>query len=376
MYNNLNYFHNKEDFDVVVLQPKTDRRFEDDLLKDGINCYYYKILSLFNNKLVQFLDFNPFFILKFLKIIKKHQINIIHVDYVFGINIIRFLTKIPIVYNAYNVETIYYGTIVPQQKNIPFILRKIYPNLIYCLEKKAVKKANLVNAMSEDDKKIFITMFDLKGKISVNRPGYKKKIFQNPIEKIVARDQLGLKRDKFIVIFHGFYFLNYANKEAIDIIKDQIAPKIEDDEILFLIAGKTPDFENKDNLRFLGYVNDLKNFLYAADVALVPIFRGSGVRIKMIDYLSARLPMITTKEATLGLVFENYIHGIIVDEENPIGDIIKKIIYLKQNPNLLNKFKENIKKLLEKEYNWKKINTSLDRKYKKLFFDRMKNKNS
>ena len=68
---------------------------------------------------------------------------------------------------------------------------------------------------------------------------YNKDIFNNFIDKNKARDKLGLDKDKFIVIFHGSYFL--ANKQAIDIIKDKIAPRIQDKDILFLIAGKLPN---------------------------------------------------------------------------------------------------------------------------------------
>ncbi|MHA1294223.1 MAG: glycosyltransferase, partial [Promethearchaeota archaeon] len=157
-----------------------------------------------------------------------------------------------------------------------------------------------------------------------------------------------------------------ANKEAIEIIINKIGPQIQDKDILFLIAGNMPKFKNTRNIRFLGFVDDLNSFLYAADIAIVPIFRGSGVRVKMIDYLSAKLPMITTKQAKLGLIFKNNEHGYIVSDKRPIEEIIERILELKENPEKINEFKNNIKKLLEEEYSWDKILKFLGERYRKI----------
>lgn len=367
MYLNLLYFHQHEDFRVLVLQPKKDKRFEDKNLKKNIKSYYYKHLKIFGNSFNHFLDFNLHFIIKVINIIKIHKIDLIHVDYPYGINILRLITKKPIVYNAFNVESVYYEQIGKFFYKIPPIFRSIYSKYIFFLEKQAIKKCDLVNAFSLDDLKLFISTFNLqRQKLFLNRMGYKKEIFNANIDKILARNNLNVDKTKFIIIFHGFYFINDANKEAIHIIKEKIAPCLRDNNILFLIAGKMPLFKNEKNIKFLGFVKNIESFLYSADIAIVPVFRGSGVRIKMIDYLSARIPMITTKQAKHGLIFENNLHGYIVNSEKPIEDMIQKILYLKDNPNIIKQFKLNIENLLNKNYDWSKILKHLEFKYKDL----------
>ena len=73
MYKNLIFFHNNVKFNVVVLQPERDRLKENKKLNEGIRTYYFKEINIFNYNLVPFIDFNPFFVKKVLKIIKKHN---------------------------------------------------------------------------------------------------------------------------------------------------------------------------------------------------------------------------------------------------------------------------------------------------------------
>ena len=367
MYQNLIYFHNHKDFKAFVLQSDRERNLEKKDLKKDIECYYYKPLKILRNNFIHFLDFNPFFITKIIKILKKHRIDLIHFDYVYGINIMRFLTKTPISYNAFNVEYIYYKQVGSFYRKIPPFLRSIYTKYIYFIEKNAIKLVRNVNTFSLDDKIEFKKIYNIpEGKLFINGMGFKKEIFNNPINQDLARDKLKIDKNKFIVIFHGYYFINEANKTAIDLIKNKIAPRVNDEDILFLIAGKMPKFKDTYNLKFLGYVNDLRFFLYAADIALVPITRGSGIRIKMIDYLSAKIPIITTKAGALGLTFKNNEHGYIINERNMVEEIIKKIMDLKNNPLKINQLKKKINELLLKEYKWELILKELEKRYKEI----------
>ncbi|MFX1311077.1 MAG: glycosyltransferase family 4 protein [Promethearchaeota archaeon] len=367
MYQILSYFHKHKDFNVIVLQTNREKELEKNSFKKNIKSYYYKPIQIFRNQFVNFIDFNPFFISKVVRILKKNRIDLIHVDFAYGIFILNFLTKIPISYNAHNVESIYWKEVGKFYYKIPIFLRFMYSKFIHFIEKKAVKFAININAISFYDKKKFLDIYKIpESKISVIYRGYKENLFNNPIKKEKARERLGIDSDKFVVIFHGYYHINDANREAIHIIKEKIAPNIKDKDILFLIAGKMPPFKNQKNLKFLGFVENLKEFLYAADIAIVPIFRGSGIRVKMLDYYSANIPIIATKQGTLGLILKNDKHGYIVNPKIPIEDTIEKILYLKNNPEKLKEFKRNIINLMENEYNWDNISKRIEKRYNEI----------
>ncbi len=365
MYYNLIFFQNHENFNVIVLQPDRKRKHENIKLKKNIKCCYFKEISILGNLFQIFTDFNPYFISKVIKILKMHHIDLIHVDFIFGINILKLITKIPISYNAHNVEYLFAIQIGKYHFKIPKFFRFFYSRYIYMLEKFAVKSVKNINAISYVDQKKFMKIYDVpEEKIIVSNMGYIKEIYNNPIIQKEARKRLKVDQNKFIVIYHGLCS-NKSGKEALNIIIDYIAPQIKDKNILFLLAGKKmPSFDKKKNIKFLGFVKDIKEFLYAADVAIAPILRGSGIRIKILEYLSANIPLISTKKGAEGHLLKNGAHGYIV--KHPIDDIVKKILELKNNPEKIKEFKINIKKLLEEKYNWDENSKVLGKKYIKI----------
>jgi len=348
-----------------VLQPKSRKKREDKVLKYNIKCYYFKEMGILRNRFIHFVDFNPFFIVQIIKILKQHKIHLIHVDYPYGINIIKLITSIPISYNAYNVETSFWKQIAKKYKKIPFFLRGLYAKFIYILEKTAIKFATNINAISFYDKILFIKIFKIHdNKIFTNRMGLNEEIFRNTITQKSAKEKLNIDENKFVVIFHGSYYNNIPNREAIQIIREEIVPQVRDEDILFMIAGKMPFFKNERNLRFLGFVNNLTHFLCSADVAIVPVFRGTGIKVKVIDYLSAMIPVIITKQAVKGLHLKNDVHGYVVGDDNPIEEMIDKVLNLKKDCVKLKEYKTNIQKLLESKYNWERILMALERRYR------------
>ncbi len=363
MYNNLLYFHNHKEFNVIVLQSSRDRAREERNLKNGIITYYFKELVVFNYNLFLFTDFNPFYLYKILKIIKKHKIDLFHIEYEYGLNILRLIRKTPISYNAYNVESIYMNQVGQYYKTIPRVFRSLFSKYIFFLEKYALKLVNNINAVSYIDKKKIIEMYNVpKEKIIVSTFGYRTEIFNNTRNQKEARERLKIKGDKFVVIFHTSYFSNDANKEATDIIRELIAPKVKDKDILLLLAGKMPSFQDRENLRFLGFVEDLNDFIYSADIAIAPILRGSGIKTKIIDYLSGGIPVITTKKGAEGILMQNGVHGFIITGK--IKNFIEKINFLKNHPKEIKEMKLNIRDLYYKYYNWDLILKKVAARYK------------
>ncbi|MEJ2280081.1 MAG: glycosyltransferase [Candidatus Lokiarchaeota archaeon] len=299
------------------------------------------------------------------EIIQNYKIDLIHCDFLFGLNSLRIF-NVPISYNAHNIESEYARKIgFYSWKKIPKILRFLYIKFIYYLEKFGVKLASNINAISQEERRELIEIFGLnEDKVIVSGLGYKKDIYNKQISKTEARKNLKIPKNKFIIIFHGSYNVNFANKETIDLIKDYIAPRIKDDSILFLIAGSMPRFEDQRNVKFLGFIKELTDFLYCADIAIAPILRGTGINTKMIDYLSGRVPIISTEKAVEGLIFQHEVHGFIVS--NIMTDTIKYIYYLKGNPKILQVIKNNITNLVESKYNWGKILKKVEKRYLRL----------
>jgi len=78
---------------------------------------------------------------------------------------------------------------------------------------------------------------------------------------------------------------------------------------------------------------------------------GSGTNIKMLDYMSASLPVISTPVGARGLNLENYKNVIVAE----IPEIPEKIWEILRNKELYENISSGGRRVVEKEYNWKTI---------------------
>lgn len=113
-----------------------------------------------------------------------------------------------------------------------------------------------------------------------------------------------------------------------------------------------------NNVIMLGQIDDEEKLkLYeSGDVALNPMQSGSGTNIKMLDYMAAGLPVISTPTGARGLEIESYKHAVVCD----ISEFPKSIKEVLENDQLRNNLIHNGRKLVLEKYDWKKIAEDMD----------------
>ena len=112
------------------------------------------------------------------------------------------------------------------------------------------------------------------------------------------------------------------------------------------------------NVKLFGQVSneELDKIIKAADIAICPIQTGSGIQIKMLDYMASGLPIVTTHTGARGLGIDNEKHAIICDYKNFEYNIRR----LFKNTDLFNYIKENAReKALE--FDSKKLGRELEK---------------
>ena len=140
----------------------------------------------------------------------------------------------------------------------------------------------------------------------------------------------GLPSDARLVAFHG-HLSTPANKSAVERILNDIAPRTYefDTSIIFLIIGEGYTSKNSaPNVRFLGFVNDLRLVLSNVDIVIAPLEFGSGLKNKILDALGCGTPVITTRVGSSG--FESHGSPMIV---STIPDFPQAIVSLLKDPN-------------------------------------------
>ncbi len=251
-----------------------------------------------------------------IQLVRKMEIDVLQIEgpwSVFAARIVRaFSGRLRIAYDAHNVESLAsrYSSSAPS----------LWP-YVAIVEKNAVKRSDVVFCVSELDKSRMCRLYGLpESKVFVVPNGVSSFRYQvNTYGQI--RKRTGLSANAKIVFFHGS--LRYKpNIEAARTIIESIAPEFDRDsrETVFLIAGNNPPKKlmdrarNMKNVRILGYVPRVEEYIQAADVCIAPLKQGSGTRLKILEYFAAEKPVIATRKAVEGMGVRHGVEALVFDE--------------------------------------------------------------
>lgn len=160
------------------------------------------------------------------------------------------------------------------------------------------------------------------------------------------------------------------NYEAAIWFIDNVMPLLKDTDVRFVVAGNKPPEILKqranDRIIITGYVQDEKEYFEHSMCFVSPLLTGAGIKIKVIEALSAKIPVLTNEIGIEGiqaidgvsyfkcenaLDYERVIRNILQGKENTseIADAQVKVIeeYFNMNQSFL-EYKEMIYNLGEK----------------------------
>jgi len=138
------------------------------------------------------------------------------------------------------------------------------------------------------------------------------------------RRDLGIRPDAPVAAFVGSFDWD-ANRAAARRIVDELSPALP--EVEFLLAGRNPpDASHRPNVHAPGFVDHLPDVFALADVALCPLSFGSGTKLKMLDYLAAGLPIVTTPVGAQGIPVEDDVHALIRDDDAGMVEAIEALL--------------------------------------------------
>jgi glycosyltransferase involved in cell wall biosynthesis len=268
----------------------------------------------------------------------------------FLVPIIAKIWKKPIVVDCHDV---FQSIRVKHASKVRQILETFIEILVY-------KFASLILTVSEKEKEILASCGISKEKIKVTPNGVDIEKFVNSAMNLAdIRRKYGLGNCRVVVFVGNMEYL--PNREAVKLIATKIAPLVckEVHNAKFLIVGRYIERINSPNLIFTGTVKDIIEPLAISDVAIAPLYRGSGTRLKILEYLACGLPVISTTKGVEGLNLKNGT-GIIIEDD--VNEFAKSIIKLLKNPDLIGKLRGNSKESVM-DYDWTKISARLNEIY-------------
>jgi glycosyltransferase involved in cell wall biosynthesis len=180
------------------------------------------------------------------------------------------------------------------------------------LEGNLCREADLIFACSDEDADQFMNHYGVpREKIVLVPNGVDTRDVQPATveQRQQARRDLGLPLDRPVLIFIGSGY--GPNTEAAMFLVKDVASRLP--ECTLAIAGSVKESYEAaggpqcgTNVVFLGVVdaNQRRSLYQAADIALNPMFSGSGTNLKMLDYFAAGLPVVSTPAGARGLDIE------------------------------------------------------------------------
>jgi len=280
------------------------------------------------------------------KYVDRADIVILSHPYMFPL-VRNYINNRPIIYESHNVEFLLKKSLLGDG-----FLRNNLCAKVRTVEKELSLRSEVIFVTSQEDLSSIKKIYDLdENKIHVSPNGVNTDAFDFIYEKgdLIEKKII----DRPLVIFLGSG--HPPNVQAAKIIINEIAPKLKD--IYFLICGSVCwAIKNENQGKNVGLTfevtEDEKLELYrVSDVAINPMMSGSGTNIKMLDYMSASLPVISTPVGARGLNLVNYESVIVCD----IPEIPEKIREILRNKELYANIGANGRKMVESEYNWRTI---------------------
>ncbi len=207
-----------------------------------------------------------------------------------------------VIYDSQNVEGVLRATLLDDGAEGTNIVRGVV-----AAEYAICQASDLILACSSKDRELFSRLYDIPiDKIRLVPNG----VFTERIRpadgetKRISRLRLGLD-ERPTAIFLGSKY--QPNVEAAVFIADELAPRLP--AVQFVIAGGVGEGlaeavrSSNNPVRVTGYIDDTEKFawLAAVDLAINPMFSGSGTNIKMFDFMAAGLPVVTTPVGARGI---------------------------------------------------------------------------
>jgi len=236
----------------------------------------------------------------------------------------------PYVYPIF--KSLHYGfktNYIHSSHNIEYLLKsymfhnKEILNFIYKIEKECFQNSIFS----------FVCTYEDKTFVEENYNFSKLAVIENGID---ISNFSSLKRNpKNIAIFVGSY--HKPNIEAVEFIIE-IAKLLKDYQ--FVIIGSVKEaFKRKgipSNIYFTGVISEEEkiSFYEQAYIALNPIFSGGGSNLKILEYISAKIPVLTT---SLGIRGYKSIEGVAIF--NSKNDFIEKFLKISYYSNVERAFK-------------------------------------
>ena len=213
--------------------------------------------------------------------------------------------------------------------------KNFFKKIIYTLASLSIQKyqhfwlsqADIIITLTENDYHSLLNSIKKDSKFCYKfGNGIDTQIFQPPMDEVIT-----VQNQVKYLFFMGD--LSYPpNKMAVIWFITNVLPYVSYNLIIIGMPSRDKvllSYLKNPKVQYKGLVKDVRPYIINAWCCLAPIFSGSGSRLKVLEYLSLRKPVISTSLGVQGLKLTDKIHFLLA---NTAKEFISSISLLESNP--------------------------------------------
>jgi polysaccharide biosynthesis protein PslH len=271
---------------------------------------------------------------------------------------------IPIVYNAHNVEHVLLETrarMHPGWAVKQFLQAQLQRLLAF--ERRACRRANLVLACSGTDAQQLRTL----------APMTRVAIVPNGVDldgnRPVAAPAGARHKSQLVFVGQMGWF---PNRDGVEWFLHDVLPRIliARPEAEFVLVGKADGLEVPadiaSHVTLTGFVPDLRPYVHAAAVYVVPLRAGSGTRLKVLEAMALGKAIVTTSIGSEGIVLRDGRSALYADDAVAFANAVVSLL---ESPPLRRQLGTAARACAESHYGWDAIGLDLLAFYEPLLPD-------
>jgi glycosyltransferase involved in cell wall biosynthesis len=312
---------------------------------------------------------------KLVQVIKRHHIDVIHAhnyEATIAGAMAKWMTGRPLIYNGVT-------AMVDELPSYRFIRPDALARWIgKALDYVVPRLGDLLMVLSDELKDYLIKIGNAERKILVVPPGVEMDWLASG-EADRARGKLGLSSITPIVMYTGalesFQRIDYL-LQAMALVLKQVPEavlvmvgNIQNQKAQETHLGMAQDLGIGKQLHFVATapINELPDYLAAANVTVVPRPSCPGYPIKLLNYMAAGKPVVSFAGSAKSLCHE---YSGYIAENDDVEDLAKGIVIMLQNPDVAKIMGERARASLEGVFDWPTLAAGIAETYKQLIQDR------
>lgn len=264
------------------------------------------------------------FSMELIKLLTEKQFDIIQLEGLYlcpYIPVIRKYSEALIAYRAHNIEYEIWERTAKLSEGLRSMYIKNLSNRIRRFEVSYLNAYDILVPITDRDGLIL-------DKLGNNKPRHTSQTGIDFASLVPTAKKL-----EFPSLFH-IGALDWApNQEGLIWFFNNCWPKLhqENPQLKFYLAGRNaPEWFERlvkvQGVEYLGEINDAYDFINSKAVMVVPLFSGSGMRIKIIEGMALGKPIVTTDIGTEGIPTENGNNILIANDANEFIAAITRLI--------------------------------------------------